>query len=80
MIHGIIAELSENFFFDKIAKSIRCLVFMNFESDVRKKSLKVIGEIDSYYIVREVLSVRERERYRERERERETEVTSPLSR
>ena len=28
------------------------------------------------YIVREVLSVRERERYRERERERETEVTS----
>ena len=36
------------------------------------------------YIVREVLSVREREREiqreRERERERETEVTSPLSR
>ena len=34
------------------------------------------------YIVREVLSVRERERYREREREREreTEVTSPFSR
>ena len=34
------------------------------------------------YIVREVLSVRERERERERdtERERETEVTSPFSR
>ena len=32
------------------------------------------------YIVREVLSVRERERYREREREIETEVTSPSSR
>ena len=33
------------------------------------------------YIVREVLSVREREIQRERERERErTEVTSPLSR
>ena len=32
------------------------------------------------YIVREVLSVRERERERERYRERKTEVTSPLSR
>ena len=31
------------------------------------------------YIVREVLSVREREIQRERERERETEVLSPLS-
>ena len=32
------------------------------------------------YIVREVLSVRERERERDTDRQRETEVTSPLSR
>ena len=51
MIHGNEAELSKNFFFDKIAKSIRCLVFMNSKAiDVKKNiSLKIIGEIDFFF-------------------------------
>ena len=51
-----------------------------------KKIINYRKQGSASYIVREVLSVREREREREiqrereRERERETEVTSPLSR